>query len=96
MNNKQRLWRVEVTNSFGLQAPSFWVETSTPGNKSREEAEQEAIQLAKEYTALSRYPKVWRITVYHLEGMFQLNGKWVPQGIYKLENGTWIKNRGEF
>lgn len=93
MNNKTRLWRVQLTSVTGANAPSFWVETSTPGNKDREVAEQEAIQLAKEYTALSRFPKVWRIKVTHLEGLFQVNGRWVPQGVYKLKDGIWVKNR---
>lgn len=93
MNNKQRLWRVEVSNSFGLQAPSFWVETSTPGTKPREVAEQEALQMAKEKTGLSRFPKIWSIRVEHLENMFQIDGKWVPQGLYRLEDGIWVKNR---
>ena len=94
MNTKARLWRVDVTNRLGYQAPSFWVETETPGNKSREEAEQMAIQIAKEKTSLSRFPKDWRITVNHMENYFQLSGKWVPQGVYSLnERGQWVKNR---
>lgn len=94
MNNKARLWRVDVIHRMlGHQAPSFYVETSNPGSQTREKAEQEAIQLAKEATALSRYPKTWKINVTHLEGMFQIDGRWVPQGVYKLEEGRWVKNR---
>lgn len=92
MNTKARLWRVDVTNTLGYQAPSFWVETDTDSNKTREEAEQEAIKLAKEKTSLSRFPKTWKITVNHLENYFQLDGKWVPQGLYKRnERGQWSK-----
>lgn len=93
--NKTRLWRVDLTHRMlGYQAPSFWVETETHGNKTREEAEQEAIKLAKERTSLSRFPKTWRIRVEHMENYFQLNGKWVPQGLYTLnQKGNWVKNR---
>lgn len=93
MNNKQRLWRVEVSNSFGLQAPSFWVETSTPGTQTREVAEQEALQMAKEHTALSRFPEIWYFRVEHLENMFQIDGRWVQRGVYRLKDGIWVKNR---
>lgn len=92
--NKARLWRVDVTSIMGYQAPSFWVETETNGNQTREKAEQEAIRLAKEKTALSQFPETWRITVTHLENYFQLNGRWVKQGVYSLnERGQWVKNR---
>lgn len=92
--NKVRLWRVDVTNSLGYQAPSFRVETSTDESKLREKAEVEAIKLAKERTALSRFPKTWKITVTHMENYFQIDGKWVPQRVYKLnEQGQWSKNR---
>jgi hypothetical protein len=94
MNTKARLWRVDVISRLGYQAPSFWVETVTGGKESREKAEQEAIMLAKEKTSLSRYPKTWRITVSHMENYFQIDGKWVPQGVYSLnERGKWVKNR---
>jgi hypothetical protein len=92
--NKARLWRVDVTNILGYQAPSFWIETETHVNLTREKAEQEALKLAKEQTGLGRFPKTWRITVTHLENYFQLNGRWVRQGVYKLnEKGQWSKNR---
>lgn len=93
MNHKSRLWRVDVTNILGYQAPSFYVESSNPGTQTREKAEMDAIKLAKDNTALSRYPKTWKITVTHLENMFQLDGRWVQQRAYKLENGRWVKNR---
>lgn len=91
--NKARLWRVDVTSIWGYQAPSFFLETETNGNQTREKAEQMALQLAKDKTALSRYPKSWRITVEHMENYFQLNGRWVPQGVYSLnDRGQWTKN----
>ena len=94
MNTKVRLWRVDVSSRLGYQAPSFWVETETNGNQTREKAEQEALRLAKERTGLSRYPETWKITVNHMENFFQINGRWVPQGIYSLnERGQWAKNR---
>jgi hypothetical protein len=92
--NKNRLWRVDITSICGYQAPSFWVETETNGNQTREKAEQEALRLAKERTGLSRFPEAWKITVSHLENYFQINGKWVPQGVYSLnERGQWVKKR---
>jgi hypothetical protein len=77
----------------GYQAPFFWVETVTNSNKTREEAEQEAIRLAQERTALSRFPETWKISVTHLENFFQIEERWVPKGLYRLENGRWVKNR---
>ncbi len=92
MMNKARLWRVDVTKILGYQAPSFWVETATNASQTREKAEQEALRLAKERTGLSRFPKAWKITVTHMENYFQINGKWVPQGLYRLnERGQWTK-----
>lgn len=94
MNTKARLWRVDVIHrTLRYQAPSFYIETVNSGTQLREKAEQEAIQVAHGLTALSRYPKTWKITVTHLEGMFQIDGRWVPQGVYKLEGGRWVKNR---
>lgn len=91
--NKARLWRVDVTSIWGYQAPSFWIETETPGSQTREKAEQKALQCAMEKTGLSRFPKHWKITVTHLENYFQIEGKWVPQGVYSLnERGRWVKN----
>lgn len=91
--NKARLWRVDLTHKVGYQAPSFWVETVTNTNKTREEAELEAIRLAAERTALSKFPETWTITVTHLENFFQIDERWVPRGLYRLENGRWVKNR---
>ena len=92
--NKARLWRVDVTNRLGYQAPSFWIETDTRESLIREKVEHLALQIAKGKTALSRFPKDWRITVEHMENYFQLDGRWVPQGVYSLnERGKWIRNR---
>lgn len=90
--NKVRLWRVDVTNRLGYQAPSFWVETETHSSQTREKAEQAAMQIAKGRTGLSRFPKEWKIEVNHMENYFQIEGRWVPQGIYALnEKGQWSK-----
>ena len=92
--NKARLWRVDVTNRLGYQAPSFWIETETNVSKTREEAEQQAIRIAKQKTSLSRFPESWKITVNHMENFFQVNGKWAKQGVYKMnERGQWSKVR---
>lgn len=93
--NKLRLWRVEAQNISGLRAPSFYIETSTPEAWTREESEQEAIKLAMETSGLGRFPKTWKFKVTHMENYFQLksNGweKWVKQGVYRLENGSWTR-----
>ena len=96
--NKLRLWRVDSTSKTGCQAPSFWVETTTKSSQTREEAEQEAIKIAKEQSGLGRFPESWIFTVTHLEDHFLLKThgweKWVKQGVYKRDdNGTWRKNR---
>ena len=96
--NKQRLWRVDITHVRGYQAPSFYVETSTKSSKPREEAELEAIKIAKEKSGLSRFPKSWTFTVTHLENHFLIKTKnwekWAKQGVYSLnDKGNWVKNR---
>ena len=92
--SKSRLWRVDTTHTSGYHAPSFYVETVTPDSKSREKAEEEAIKLAKEKTGLSRFPKSWIISVTHLENKIEIDGRWVRQGDYKMnERGQWQKNR---
>lgn len=95
MNSKPRLWRVEAQNISGLRAPSFYIETATPSNWTREESEQDAIRLAKDKSGLGRYPETWTFRVTHLENYFllQSNGweKWVKQGVYRLENGSWTR-----
>jgi len=90
---KRRLWRVVITHRSGCQAPSFWVETSTPKKESREKAEMEAIELAKEKSGLGKY-ETWKFEVIHLENKFFLEtsefSKWVEQGIYsRNEKGRW-------
>lgn len=92
--SKARLWRVEAQSISGLRAPSFYVETETPDSKNREKAEQEAIKLAKEKSGLGRFPKTWKFSVVHLEDRFQIDGRWVKQGVYQMnERGQWQKNR---
>jgi hypothetical protein len=92
--NKARLWRVDISHMLGYQAPSFLIETETKGNELREKAEQEAIRLARGKSGLGRFPKIWKFTVTHLEGHFQIDGRWVKQGVYRLnERGQWVKNR---
>ena len=92
--NKLRLWRVDSQSSSGNQAPSFFVETSTPEDWTREKSEQEAIRLARIESGLGRFES-WTFNVTHLEDHFQLksNGweKWVKQGVYRLENGSWTR-----
>lgn len=92
--NKLRLWRVDSQSSSGNQAPSFFIETSTPEAWTREKSEQDAIRIAKEKSGLGRFSS-WNFTVTHLEDQFLLksNGweRWVSQGIYRLENGSWTR-----
>ena len=97
MNSKLRLWRVDTTHTCGYHAPSFYIETSTPEAWTREKSEQEAIRLAMEISGLGRFPKTWKFSVIHLEDHFYLksNGweKWVKQGVYRLENGSWTRKQ---
>lgn len=72
---KNRLWRVDITHVRGYQAPSFYVETSTPEGQKAEKAELEAIKSAKEKTRLSGFPE-WTIEVIPT-GRKLVNGKWV-------------------
>jgi hypothetical protein len=84
---------VEAQSVSGLRAPSFYVETATAESKNREKAEQEAIKLAKEKSGLSRFPETWKFSVVHLEDRFEIDGRWVKQGIYRMnERGQWQKN----
>jgi hypothetical protein len=72
------------------------LETETPDSKIREIAEEEAIKLAKEKSGLGRFPKTWNFSVVHLEDRFQIDGRWVKQGIYRMnERGQWQKAPGK-
>ncbi len=94
--NKLRLWRVDSQSSSGNQAPSFYIETSTPGSWTREKSEEDAIRIAREESGLGRFES-WTFSVTHLEDHFKIksNGweKWVKQGVYVLNNGQWTKVR---
>lgn len=95
---KKRLWRVDVIHEMDCQAPSFWVETKTNVNKTREEAENEALKIAKEKTRLSDFPKSWNFKLTHLESHVYIETphwkKWVKQGVYRMDsNGVWRKNK---
>jgi len=96
MNFKTRLWRVDSQSSSGNHAPSFQVETSTNVKWTREESAQEAIRIAREESGLGRFES-WTFTVTHLEDYTKLksNGweKWVKQGVYRLENGSWTRKQ---
>lgn len=50
MTQKLRIWRVVPTSQTGVQAPTFFVETTEEG---REKAEVIATKLAKQKSALS-------------------------------------------
>ena len=52
MTQKLRIWRVVPTSKTGVQAPTFFVETTEEG---REKAEQSAIKQAKEKSGLGRF-----------------------------------------
>lgn len=94
--SKSRLWRVVITHVSGYQAPSFYLETETPDSKIREIAEEEAIKLAKEKSGLGRFLKTWNFSVVHLEDRFQIDGRWVKQGICRMnERGQWQKAPGK-
>ncbi len=52
MTQKLRIWRVVPTSKTGVQAPTFFVETTEEG---REKAEVIATKLAKQKSALGLY-----------------------------------------
>ena len=63
MENKLRIWRVVPTSKTGVQAPSYFVETT---EYVREKAEKVAIKMAKEKSALSNYDS-WNFRVSKIE-----------------------------
>ena len=84
---KQRLWRVDITHIRGYQAPTLYVETSTPEGKQPEKVEAEALKLAKEKTRLSDFPE-WEIKVVPT-GRKIWNGKWLT--LWEIEE---LKKKG--
>jgi len=83
---KNRLWRVDITHIRGYQAPTLYVETSTPEGTKAEKVELEALKLAKEKTRLSDFSE-WEIKVVPT-GRKQWNGKWLS--LWEIEQ---IKGR---
>ena len=59
MMNKLRIWRVEPTNEFGVQAPTYFVETQ---DNVLEKAEKNANILAREKSVLSKFD-TWNFRV---------------------------------
>ena len=54
MTEKLRIWRVVPTSKTGVQAPSFFVETT---KKNREESELEAMKIARASSRLGSFPE---------------------------------------
>ena len=63
LERKLRIWRVVPTSKTGVQAPYFFVETQ---KFELEEAEWEAIKLAKQNCTLSRFNN-WHYSVTKLK-----------------------------
>jgi hypothetical protein len=68
-----RIWRVVPTSKTGVQAPTFFVETTEEG---REKAEKQAISLAKQRSALSTFD-CWNFNVTKMAVRVK-NGKYIP------------------
>lgn len=74
MMNKLRIWRVVPTNTFGVQAPTYFVETQ---DNVLEKAEKSAISLAKQKSALSKFD-TWNFRVLKQSVRKDEFGRYIP------------------
>jgi len=87
---KTRLWRVDVINKVGTQAPYLMVETQS---YLKYEAETEAIKLAKERTRLSDFSKTWNFIPSCTDKMLY-NGKWLTREEVEYKRDCLKGNKG--
>jgi len=73
MTQKLRIWRVVPVRN-GVQAPTFFVETTEDG---REKAEVSALKQAKLVSGLGKYPE-WRFRLEKLSVRVDKFGRYVP------------------
>ena len=73
MTQKLRIWRVVPTSKTGVQAPTFFVETTEEG---REKAEESAMRQARLKSGLSRF-KEWKFRLEKLSVRVDKFGRYV-------------------
>lgn len=73
MISKLRIWRVVPTNEFGVQAPTYFVETQ---DKELVKAINSAKKLAEDKSGLSRF-KTWTYQVEKLNVRKDVYGRYV-------------------
>ena len=73
MTQKLRIWRV-VPVRYGVQAPTFFVETTEDG---REKAEESAIKQARLKTGLGKF-KEWKFRLEKLSVRVDKFGRYIP------------------
>jgi hypothetical protein len=73
MTQKLRIWRVVPTSKTGVQAPTFFVETTEEG---REKAEQSAIKQARQRSGLGVFQN-WNFNLTKMEVRVDRFGRYV-------------------
>ena len=73
MTQKLRIWRVVPTSKTGVQAPTFFVETTENG---REEAEQSAIKQARQRSGLGKFNN-WYFDVSKMNVRVDKHGRYI-------------------
>ena len=73
MTQKLRIWRVVPTSKTGVQAPTFFVETTEEG---REKAEQSAIKQARQRSGLGVFQN-WNFNATKMEVRVDRFGRYV-------------------
>ena len=68
-----RIWRVVPTSKTGVQAPTFFVETTENG---REEAEQSAIKQARQKSGLGKFNN-WYFDVFKMNVRVDKHGRYI-------------------
>jgi hypothetical protein len=73
MTQNLRIWRVVPTSKTGVQAPTFFVETTEEG---REKAEQSAIKQARQRSGLGVFQN-WNFNLTKMEVRVDRFGRYV-------------------
>jgi hypothetical protein len=73
MTQNLRIWRVVPTSKTGVQAPTFFVETTEEG---REKAEQSAIKQARQRSGLGVFQN-WNFSLTKMEVRVDRFGRYV-------------------
>jgi len=73
MTQKLRIWRVVPTSKTGVQAPTYFVETT---EYVREKAEKEALSKAKQASALSKFD-CWYFNLSKMKVRVDKHGRYI-------------------